>query len=368
MGNPSFVLLCFRREEVRRAEEARLAAWRNADGAHSPSLGGSAAAKRRGAAAAAAAAAAAEEGAGDAAGSMGAGSGRVPTARQQAAAAAVHKGAAAAAAASAAPWQALGRAGAIPASGGASASAAAAHRASAGRSAAVEVLQPAHMAASSSAAAAVAAPAASASETFKGGGISGGACNGVATGTVWDRKPSIEDWGVDRTGARWGAGASASGGGSAHAQAPTVQEVRYDDGRVERTFADGRREVRFANGTRKLTGADGAACVLFTNGDAKRTLPGARQQSAVGDRLRLCSATMPRRLRGLSDASCLEMPTIFVCFRASGGLVEYYYSEVDTWHVTHPSGAEARQQALSFLFAASIQVLVPVFFAPLSRE
>lgn len=108
-----------------------------------------------------------------------------------------------------------------------------------------------------------------------GGGGGGGGTGAVfGAGSVWDLQPSIENWGVDRTGPRWGSN-GANGGSNASISGMAVQEVRFDDGRVERTFADGRREVRFANGTRKLSAPDGAACVLFTNGDAKRTSPGA---------------------------------------------------------------------------------------------
>ena len=82
--------------------------------------------------------------------------------------------------------------------------------------------------------------------------------------------------------------------------AGVVREREHEDGRVERHFADGRRIITFPNGTAKEIVQLGASASLetiyFINGDVKRTHP--------------------------------------------SGLVEYYYSDVETWHTTHPSGDE----------------------------
>ena len=79
-----------------------------------------------------------------------------------------------------------------------------------------------------------------------------------------------------------------------------VREREHEDGRVERHYADGRRLITFPNGTAKEIVQLGARAsmetVYFINGDIKRTHP--------------------------------------------SGLVEYYYSDVETWHTTHPSGDE----------------------------
>ena len=78
-----------------------------------------------------------------------------------------------------------------------------------------------------------------------------------------------------------------------------VQEIEHDDGRIERFYGSGRRVVTFTNGTIKEMvpiGGGTEETVYFTNDDIKRTSP--------------------------------------------GGVVEYYYAEVETWHTTHPSGVE----------------------------
>lgn len=77
--------------------------------------------------------------------------------------------------------------------------------------------------------------------------------------------------------------------------------TEHADGKVERAFADGRREVRFTNGTSKHIFPSGLVAVQFANGDMKKNLP-------TGD-------------------------------------VEYYYREVDTWHITWQSGVEVRWRA-----------------------
>lgn len=84
------------------------------------------------------------------------------------------------------------------------------------------------------------------------------------------------------------------------ANAGATREREHDDGRVERSFADGRRVVTFPNGTCKeivqRSPDEVMETVYFVNGDVKRTHP--------------------------------------------GGTIEYYYSDVETWHTTHPSGDE----------------------------
>ncbi|KAL4428852.1 hypothetical protein ABPG77_005290 [Micractinium sp. CCAP 211/92] len=76
-----------------------------------------------------------------------------------------------------------------------------------------------------------------------------------------------------------------------------VAEVQQADGRWERTYASGLREQHFSNGsTKQQLPGGGAALTRFANGDAKKALP---------------------------------------C-----GTVEYYYAEVASWQVTHPSGVE----------------------------
>jgi len=77
---------------------------------------------------------------------------------------------------------------------------------------------------------------------------------------------------------------------------PIIHKVRHADGKVEQTHASGKRSVVFANGTYKEQLHDGTTLICFTNRDVKRSFP--------------------------------------------GGKVEYYYSEVDTWHTTHVSGIE----------------------------
>lgn len=75
-----------------------------------------------------------------------------------------------------------------------------------------------------------------------------------------------------------------------------VSESQHPDGRCERLYASGLREQRFANGSTRLT-VPGAACLTrFANGDVKKVLP---------------------------------------C-----GTVEYWYAEVSSWQVTHPSGVD----------------------------
>ena len=68
------------------------------------------------------------------------------------------------------------------------------------------------------------------------------------------------------------------------------------EGRRERRLPDGTRRVQYANGTQKQTLPDKTTTVWFNNGDLKRT--------------------------------------------RAGGKVEYFYAEVDTWHVTHADGLE----------------------------
>ena len=84
--------------------------------------------------------------------------------------------------------------------------------------------------------------------------------------------------------------------GSAEAGLP-LQEVHYDDGKKERTYAGGLRCVLFSNGTCKEAAPGGDCSVWFGNGDAKHTL-------------------------------------------GEDGRVEYYYSSVDTWHCTYCDGVE----------------------------
>ena len=75
-----------------------------------------------------------------------------------------------------------------------------------------------------------------------------------------------------------------------------VSEVQHPDGRWERLFASGAREQRFANGSAKRTLPSGASLTRFANGDVKKVLP--------------------------------------------GGTVEYFFAEVASWQVTHPSGVD----------------------------
>ncbi len=75
-----------------------------------------------------------------------------------------------------------------------------------------------------------------------------------------------------------------------------VSEVQHPDGRWERLFASGAREQRFANGSAKHTLPSGASLTRFANGDVKKVLP--------------------------------------------GGTVEYFFAEVASWQVTHPSGVD----------------------------
>lgn len=76
-----------------------------------------------------------------------------------------------------------------------------------------------------------------------------------------------------------------------------VAEVQQADGRWERTYASGLREQHFSNGsTKQQLPGGGASLTRFANGDAKKAMP---------------------------------------C-----GTVEYYYAEVASWQVTHPSGVE----------------------------
>lgn len=79
-----------------------------------------------------------------------------------------------------------------------------------------------------------------------------------------------------------------------------VQTNRQADGKVELVYSDGRRHVTFPNGTRKEVLPDGRAVIQFVNGDIKKSDPNQPQ----------------------------------------GTLVEYFYKEVDTWHVTLPDGLE----------------------------
>jgi T-complex protein 10 C-terminus len=72
--------------------------------------------------------------------------------------------------------------------------------------------------------------------------------------------------------------------------------TEHADGKVERVFADGRREVCFANGTAKHIFPSGLVAVQFANGDMKKNMP--------------------------------------------SGDVEYFYKEVETWHITLKSGIE----------------------------
>lgn len=84
-------------------------------------------------------------------------------------------------------------------------------------------------------------------------------------------------------------------GGEVTAPAP-VAEVLHADGRHERVFASGLRETRFANGSTRRALPEGATLTRFANGDLKQELP---------------------------------------C-----GTVQYFYREVASWQVTHPSGVE----------------------------
>ena len=53
---------------------------------------------------------------------------------------------------------------------------------------------------------------------------------------------------------------------------PSAWRETGRDGKLERSWPDGRREVQYRNGTRKLTDpATGDAVVTFTNGDVKTT-------------------------------------------------------------------------------------------------
>jgi len=73
--------------------------------------------------------------------------------------------------------------------------------------------------------------------------------------------------------------------------ARTVREVRHPEGKVEAWLADGSRVIAFANGTSKVVKGNGESEVWFGNGDVKRT-------------------------------------------KVAPPAVEYFYAEVDTWHVT----------------------------------
>ena len=75
-----------------------------------------------------------------------------------------------------------------------------------------------------------------------------------------------------------------------------ASEVRHPDGRWERQYASDLREQRFANGSTKQTLPGGASLTRFANGDVKKALP--------------------------------------------DGTVEYYFAEVASWQVTHPSGVD----------------------------
>jgi len=92
--------------------------------------------------------------------------------------------------------------------------------------------------------------------------------------------------------------ASGAGGspppGAALAAAATGEAS--GEGRRERRLPDGTRRVQYANGTQKQTLPDKTTTVWFNNGDLKRT--------------------------------------------RAGGKIEYFYAEVDTWHVTHADGLE----------------------------
>eukprot|EP00793_Prasinoderma_coloniale_P004134 PRCOL_00006310-RA len=88
--------------------------------------------------------------------------------------------------------------------------------------------------------------------------------------------------------------APGAGGGE---PARALQEVHYEDGKTEKTYANGLRCVAFANGTRKEARSNGDCSVWFSNGDAKHTL-------------------------------------------GEDGRVEYYYASVDTWHTTYGDGVE----------------------------
>lgn len=89
---------------------------------------------------------------------------------------------------------------------------------------------------------------------------------------------------------------SATAGASGSAADAVVTEVQHPDGRWERLFASGAREQRFANGSVKCTLPSGASLTRFANGDVKKVLP---------------------------------------C-----GTVEYFFAEVVSWQVTHPSGVD----------------------------
>ncbi len=75
-----------------------------------------------------------------------------------------------------------------------------------------------------------------------------------------------------------------------------VREVRHTDGKVERHLSDGTRVVVFANGTTKTTDPSDSSSIRFANGNIKRAV--------------------------------------------SGGIVEYFYAEVDTWQTSYASGLE----------------------------
>ena len=75
-----------------------------------------------------------------------------------------------------------------------------------------------------------------------------------------------------------------------------LNEIVYEDRKIERQFASGRVEIVFRNGTQKQIFPDGNVIVKFTNGDMKRS--------------------------------------------TKDGLVVYFYAEAQTTHTTHPDGTE----------------------------
>lgn len=81
-------------------------------------------------------------------------------------------------------------------------------------------------------------------------------------------------------------------------------QKEYQDGRVEMEFITGERRITFQNGTIKDIVPAHFTITRFPNGDLKRTFPNKGQ--------------------GL-DYDCR---------------VDYYYNEVDTWHVSFQDGSE----------------------------
>ena len=82
----------------------------------------------------------------------------------------------------------------------------------------------------------------------------------------------------------------------------TVIEVKSNEskGTTEKKYSDGSHEIVYSNGNRKEISADGKSTkVFYYNGDVKETL--------------------------------------------ASGLVKYFYSQTNTWHLTYPDNKEVLQ-------------------------